>query len=473
MEKMRLRAIVTVTVVVAVVHVALVLGVWALRGRPTAVTPVTAAPPPPAASVASVAPEAPAVAAPTRGFERVAELFASSAFRSVITADYAALHELVRRATVWPEVTYVSIEGRDGKILAHTDPRYVGRPASELAGAVSRRGQGEITAPIVPAGNGKGPGAGIGNVRIGYLVEAAAAKEETAPAKVAGAVTTGDTPSARPAAPDGAKPEPEFPLAAMLALAAVAALPVGLVVVKLAGDRGVGFTVPPGEMMRVTSLEEAREALARTTAELEDVRGEHAERLSEVARLRADLDQATRQAAAVQSEITNRATELERLRTELRDRGAELLQLKTQTAQRQSEYQKEKTELDRERTELATELAQLRDEAGRRRLEHEKQTTELEHERTELATELAQLRDEAGRRRLEHEKQTTELERERTELAKELAQFKDEAGKRLLEHEQQTTELEHEREELAKELTRLSARLTKTNPELTNPTAKR
>src|SRR6266542_2349645 len=106
---MNLRLVARLTALLAVVQMLLAVGCWwLLTGSPPAGTGRR----PPSSSMAT---------------QRLAELYANAAFRAVITSDYAALNELIRQSTAWPEVVYVSVEDAKGKILAHTDPSKVGK----------------------------------------------------------------------------------------------------------------------------------------------------------------------------------------------------------------------------------------------------------------------------------------------------------------------------------------------------------
>src|SRR5712691_465152 len=110
MERMTIRVLVRTIVLLASVHILLALGLWsAITGG--SVSKVVGGP----------------VPATTPAVQRLAELLASSAFRALITNDYATLNELIKQSAAWPEVVHVSVEDAQGRILANTDPRRVGQ----------------------------------------------------------------------------------------------------------------------------------------------------------------------------------------------------------------------------------------------------------------------------------------------------------------------------------------------------------
>src|SRR5262245_794965 len=110
---MRARSLVAVIVVIALAQVALALGLWTLFRPPVQVV------------------EPPVAPAPSTAPQRLAEALAATAFRAVITADYASLGEVVRRASAWPETAFLSVEDSEGRILAHTDGTRVGKSLKE------------------------------------------------------------------------------------------------------------------------------------------------------------------------------------------------------------------------------------------------------------------------------------------------------------------------------------------------------
>src|SRR5262252_7199081 len=107
---MKMRRFTRVAVLLAVTQMLLSGAVWwFLTGRQ---------------HTAGVLPPAPA---PSVTQQRLAEVYATAAFRAVITSDYAALGELLKPSEAWPEVAYVTVEDPQGKILASSDPTKVGR----------------------------------------------------------------------------------------------------------------------------------------------------------------------------------------------------------------------------------------------------------------------------------------------------------------------------------------------------------
>src|SRR5262249_28457352 len=180
--------------------------------------------------------------------QRLAETFSGAAFRSMITFDYAALNELVKRAAQWPEIVYLSIEDAQGKVISHTDPTRVGQPwnaaaAREMAAA---RGMYEeaVAAITGPEMAGK-PGLRVGQVRLGYVADnAKAAVEAPLP------------PPATPRAPFG-----RYSLAAVLAAAAVAGIPVGFGLVRLCRNATPLIDAPVAELKKIRNLKQARWAV--------------------------------------------------------------------------------------------------------------------------------------------------------------------------------------------------------------------
>lgn len=188
-----MRRLVTVIAVLALVDVLLALGLWST---------VTV----------SMAPRSDGQVTPSSAVEHLAELLAASAFRSLITNDYAPLNALIKRSAAWPEVAYLSVEDPQGRILGSADPARVGQiwndqMAAELRPTAGAQYQDVVVAVSNPADNSQN--AVMGRVRLGYRVE----------------------PSSRRTA------EPSRPHALqwiVLGLAALAAIPTGLIVVKVA-----------------------------------------------------------------------------------------------------------------------------------------------------------------------------------------------------------------------------------------------
>lgn len=103
--------------------------------------------------------------------ERLAELAAAAAARSVLTPDAAALALLVRRAGAWPDVVYVGIEDAQGRVLAHTDSTQIGQVWNEAMSTKIRTAVGaghrEMTVPIADPVQKDGPA--LGRIRLGYV----------------------------------------------------------------------------------------------------------------------------------------------------------------------------------------------------------------------------------------------------------------------------------------------------------------
>jgi hypothetical protein len=190
-----MRRLVTVIAVLALVDVLLALSLWSTI-------------------TISTAPQSDGEAAPSSAVQHLAELLAASAFRSLITNDYAPLDSLIRRSAAWPEVAYVSVEDPQGRILGSTDLARVGRVWNDRIAAELRPTAGApfhdvVVAILNPADNSRN--AVMGRVRLGYRVE----------------------PSRGAAQPS----RPHTPLWIVLGLAALAAVPTGLIVVKVATSK--------------------------------------------------------------------------------------------------------------------------------------------------------------------------------------------------------------------------------------------
>jgi signal transduction histidine kinase len=295
---MRARILVPVIAVVAIVQVALVFGVWALLQpvpRPAPEAPVTTVAPSPAA-------------------ERLTEALAAAAFRAVITADYASLSDVVRRAAGWPEIAFVSVEDSEGRILAHTDAARVGRTVKDAGPERAADGSPvtEFTAPM--SASARAPGApSPGRVRLGWR------GETPGPALV---------PVAEPAVPS------TWPLLAMLGAALALAVPVGLGAVKLAIREPESTGPAITDLRQIRTLKQAKWALARSLRELEAARQESSERGMEARRLRDDVVVRDEQLAQTRGEFQDRVIELEALRAgfgqEREQFAEELTRLSTQ-----------------------------------------------------------------------------------------------------------------------------------------------
>jgi signal transduction histidine kinase len=251
---MRYR-VVLIVVLLVVVHMLFAVGIWWV-GRPPA-----------AAAVVRV--ETPTPAA----FERLAELYASAAFRSAITFDYATLSELIARSTAWPDVLYVSVEDHTGQILAHSDRSNIGRmwdPAMADAlkakfGAAYR----EVATSIDGRPSGSTPS--VGQVRLAYTVSGA------------------------PMAPESRE---RVPLGMLLGAATLLAIPLGLLLSRLqsgtdAARKAMGAQAEQHRIV-LRRLSEAEREIERLRAEAEALAGG-----IEAARLRVDEEVRQRHARAV------------------------------------------------------------------------------------------------------------------------------------------------------------------------------
>ena len=269
---MRYR-VVLIVVLLVVVHMLFAVGIWWV-GRPPA-----------AAAVVRV--ETPAPAA----FERLAELYASAAFRSVITFDYATLSELIARSTSWPDVLFVSVEDHTGQILAHSDRSNIGRmwePA--MADALKAKfgaGYREVATSIDGRPSGSTPS--VGQVRLAYVVSGA---------------------------PVALESRERVPLGMLLGAATLLAIPLGLLLSRLQNGSDAARKamraqaeqhrlVLTGHSARVAHLTDdlatGARRLAEAEREIERLRAE-AEALAggiEAARLRVDEEVRQRHARAV------------------------------------------------------------------------------------------------------------------------------------------------------------------------------
>ena len=323
------RVLWATVVVIAALNLAVTLSVWWV------LQPAGAASAPPAAARI----EPPVVTATSTAVERLAELVGNAAFRAVITHDYAGLNDLVKRASTWPEVVYLSVHDAQGKVLAQA------RPAGSEAPAARELFQ-EVTAPI--AGPDAGAATAVGQVRLGYRSEPRSA------------------PAAPVAPPPAAPPRPLIPLPAALAVAALLAVPVGAGLARLAeldGGPDDGLGVDP---KKIRNLHQARRILAHWMREAEVARGQVAVRVAEAQRLRHELATARTEHIA---EIAAAGVEL----------ASERVQWSEERARLSAELEHERLELGDARTALGasgragerarpedalleTELADLREE---------------------------------------------------------------------------------------------------------------
>lgn len=341
---MKQRALWSSIAALAAVHVVLVLAAWWAMARPAASEA------PPARSPSEASPATP----PSVAVQRLAELLSSAAFRSMITFNYAALNELVRRAAAWPEVIYLSVEDAQGRIIAHTDPARVGQAwnetmAREIAGA--RGAHQQVTAAVSgPDALGK-PSPAVGRVRLGYLVEES--KSVAAPAA--------PTEPMRP--PRGSRP----PLV-VLAVAALAAIPVGFGLIKLGGITAMPGDVPVADLKKIRNLRQARWTVAHWMKEADLVRTQLTAHRGEVQRLKDELAERTgqlAQAAAKSEQLVSEGDhwlgERERLRAELREHHREIEHTRASLHDRAGEADALNARLERAAL-LETEVADLRDE---------------------------------------------------------------------------------------------------------------
>jgi signal transduction histidine kinase len=264
---MKQRALWGSVAVIAVVNMALVLAVWWIMNPPVGSEIATH-------SAASSRPSAaaPPASAPV---QRVAELLASTAFRSVITFNYAALNDLVRRAADWPEVIYVSVEDGQGRVIAHTDATRIGQVwtpamARELAG--TRAEYQEVTAAMSGREASGGSSAPVGQVRVGYV----APESKSAPPPMAA-----PAPARRRVPPSG--------LVAVLLMAAVVAIPLGIGVVVLAGREAAPRGVPVEDLKKIRSLRQARWTIAHWMKEADFIHTQLVAHRGEVERLEQEL----------------------------------------------------------------------------------------------------------------------------------------------------------------------------------------
>jgi signal transduction histidine kinase len=242
-------------------------------------------------------------AAPAGAVQHLAEILASAAFLSVVTYNHAALNDLVGRAASWPEVIYVSVEDAQGKVIAHSDPARVGQswtaagPAREAAphgGALQ-----EVTVPLSPGEEAGKAAAELGLVRLGYVTDAARPAAAPPPAE---------------AAPPAPSPLVRLQLGAMLALAALTAVPVGVAVLLL----GRGGAEPAGaraaQRREVGDPRQERSAVLRWMKEAEAVR----------AQLARERQEHARQAEHARLDRARLDAEMADLREEVRDARAAL-----------------------------------------------------------------------------------------------------------------------------------------------------
>ena len=258
---MRYRAVLTVAVL-AVVHVLLALSVWWL-GQPRA-----------AAAFGRVD------ALPPAAFERLAELYASAAFRSVITFDYATLTELIARSAAWSEVLSVSVEDHNGQILAHSDRSTIGRTWEPAMAAPLMAKYGDAYREVTTSIDGRpsGTSPSVGHVRLAYVMMGAA-----------------------PPPAGGREP---LPLGILLVAAPLLAVPLGLLLSRLrdGSERSRKALIAQVEQHRVAfadhsiRLAHVSESLAERTMRLSEAE-------SEIARLRGEVADREEELEAAQHRV--------------------------------------------------------------------------------------------------------------------------------------------------------------------------
>ena len=255
---MKMRRFTRVAVLLAVAQMLLAGGLWwFMSGRQQNASVL---PPPPPASVTQ---------------QRLAEVYATAAFRAVITSDYAALSELLRPSEAWPEIAYVTVEDAQGKILASSDASKVGRTwnaalAGEMRSTIKGRFEETIAALVDSTGKNN---ARAGQVRVAALVR-------TPPPPVTPVTST-------------------LPLLAVVGLAGLAAIPIALLVENVVCN-APGMT--PKEHRLLDQLREARTEGQR----LRD----------DVATMKTERDQNAAEIDELRTSITHYLVELQKLRAD-------------------------------------------------------------------------------------------------------------------------------------------------------------
>jgi signal transduction histidine kinase len=273
---MKARMFFRVTLVLVFANVALTLGllVWSLQALGEIGSPAGA----------------PAGSRPSVANQRLAELYASDAFRYLITSDYAALNAIVRQAAGWPEVVYVSVEDAQGRILAHSDAARIGQTwTPELARSIRSATKGPyedvVAAMSDPAGDrSKGV---IGRVRLGLVTDAP---------------------------PPAASSAASLPVWAVLAAAIVFALPMAFVVTRLSGGPAAPPVEPTPEAEHARRLAGERQDAVN---EAELLRAERTRLRDETARLRRESDGLAESLQLAQEQVDRQATEIATLHAQL------------------------------------------------------------------------------------------------------------------------------------------------------------
>jgi signal transduction histidine kinase len=273
---------------------------------------------------------------PSMAVQRLADMVSSAASRPAATSIDGVLDELIKQASTWPEVLYVSVEDTDGKVIAHTDPTRIGQVWSAPHAPESYQ---EALAPILgPEVSGK-PGPVVGRVHLGF-------RAEPSPA-VAAAVP---------------RPVERVRLLALLVCAAVLAVPVGLGLVLLANRLGGMGEAVPMDLLNIQTVSQARGTIVHWMRETDLVRAQFAGQREELQKLRAEVAQGAHHLAqaAAESEqlLTERAHWIEErvaLTAEVSERDQEIDRLRASSDERASEA-------DEGRLLLEAEIADLRDE---------------------------------------------------------------------------------------------------------------
>src|SRR5262245_20550502 len=221
--------------------------------------------------------------------QRLADVYATDAFRYVITHDYAALNVIVKQTANWPELVYVSVEDAQGRILALSDQSLVGQVwSADLARGIRTTVKvpyEEVVSVMTdPAGDARAKGP-IGRVRLGFIADP--------------------------------QPQPTTPalyLLIALAAALVLALPMAFLAMKAANRPVAPAEAEPEQVTRL--LRDLKE----TATEAQRLRGEQARHAEETARLQREraalADDVRRLEQQIEDERAAAAAEIERGREE-------------------------------------------------------------------------------------------------------------------------------------------------------------
>jgi signal transduction histidine kinase len=440
---MRAKSLVAVIVVIALAQVALAVGLWMLVRAPVQVVE-------------------PAAPAPSTAPQRLAEALAATAFRSVITADYASLGEVVRRAAAWPETAFLSVEDSEGRILAHTDGTRVGKTIKE-AGPERVSDEPPVSEyGAAMAGQAKGGSAASpGRVRLGWR------------AAISPAVASPPRP------PEAASP---IPLIAVIGSALLLPIPVGYGIIKLVARLGEPAGPVHVDLRQIRTLKQAKWTLARVARELDAARHTQTERAGEIRTLQDDLVVRDNQLTHARADLEDRLVEMEQLRTgfgqereqfaeeltrlstqlmranrdaevlegQLADAGAELSQTRSDLEHTRTDGQQAQADLEVERTELVrarldleqtqASLGQTLSDLGQERMNLGHLRVELEHTQAGLVQAMADL----GHERVALGQARADLEQTRADLE----QARATVGQAMTDLEEERTTLERTRGEL-------------------------